>query len=68
MEGLEGSWGVLVQLVLHWWDPGVPKMCHGLSYKTNISAISDIILTGSLASLRWLTGAGWCEPWPPYTL
>jgi len=39
MEGLEdSSWDVLVQLVFHWWNPGAPKMCHGLSYKINISA------------------------------
>jgi len=66
MEGREDPGDVLVHLVQHRWNQGAPKVCHGLSYKTNMSAMSDIILTDSSAGLGWFPGAGWCEPWPAY--
>ena len=31
---------VLVQLVRHWWNQEAPRVYHGLSYKTNMSAMS----------------------------
>jgi len=61
MEGQEDPGGALVQLVRHWWNQGAPKMCHGLSYKTNMSAMLDTMLTGSSVSLGWFPGAGWSE-------
>jgi len=61
MEGREDPGDTLVHLVRHWWNQGAPKVCHGLSYKTIISAMSDTILTGSSASLGWFPRAGWCK-------
>ena len=68
MEGQEDPGVVLAQLVRHWWSRGAPRGCHGLSYKTDMFAMSDIILTGNSASLGWSPGADWCEPWPAYAL
>ena len=51
MEGREDPGDALVHLVRHQWNQGAPGVCHGLSYKTNMSAMSDITLTGSSASL-----------------
>jgi len=68
MEGREDLGVVLAQLVQHWRNLGAPRGCHGLSYKTNMSVMSDIILTGNSAGLGRFSGAGWCEPWPAYAL
>ena len=51
---------VPVQLFLHQWKRGAPRICHGISYEIKISTMSAIVLTDSSTGLCWLTGAGWC--------